>query len=473
MKMFLLLLLQLFTVSGAMALVYAPLTDNHEDNLYRRRGELLPVFTADSEEALFKAMMSEFTSQKEDLRRVKYYLINGEVRMAKMYLRQMMLTEPRLRPLGHRYLATIEFILGNYHDSLKELKRPELNKFGNFQKVCVLRVLNQIIVDDIFDLQDQWDRCLLENIKEMQSNRLLWLETLVQLKVAPSENVLKTPFKYNKIFALPNEDIKITLKLALYLNQEKLVLDEINQLTLDAILDPEIRELAGLILFRAKKFSLSFKFIEDLNTANVNNIKGNLYLMQKKYELAFAQFKLALVQKQNSLNAMERALPLAWEIGQWEEGTKLAEQVITSPDGAMSKLALTSAFYVQRNQFAEAEKRLDYIASYSTEGENLTVTQLYSYNHLMQKRTLETTKYADLSCKSYDLAQCWLLYQFSYWDHFPLTILRDETIFKNTPWWNDESALTTVTRLNETIYVNQKDIEELDDALIKLISTQK
>lgn len=473
MKIFLFILIHLFCLPELLAQSFAPPTANVENNLYRRRGELIPLSNGESEEALFKAMMSEFTTQKEDLKRVKYYLINGEVRMAKMYLRQMMLTEPRLRPLGYRFLGMLEFILGNYQESLKELKRPELNKFGNYQKVCVLRILNQIILNDLFDLEDQWDRCLLENIKEMQSNRLLWLETLVRLKTAPSENTLIAPFKYNKIFSLPNEDIKITLKLALYLNQESLVLPEIMQLTLDAILDPEIRELAGLILFRAKKFSLSYKFIEDLNTANINNIKGNLYLMQNKYELAFAQFKLALTQKQNSLNAMERALPLAWEIGQWEEGTKLAEQVITSPEGAMSKLALTSAFYVQRGLYKEAEKRLDYITTYSTEGENLTVTQLYAYNHLMQKKSLETMKYADLSCKAYDLAQCWLLYQFSYWDHFPLTVLRDEPLFKNTNWWDDESALTTISALKETIYVNQKDIEELDDALIKLIPAQK
>lgn len=472
MKIFLFLIIHLFTLQ-ALALSYTPPTENVESNLYRRRGELIPLATGQSEQDLFKAMMSEFTTQKEDLRQVKYYLINGEVRMAKMYLRQMMLTEPKLRPLGYRYLAMIEFMLGNYKDSLKELKRPELNKFGHFEKVCVLRVLNQIILNDTFDLQKQWDRCLLENIKEMQSNRLLWLETLVELKLRPSEDVLKSPFKYNKIFALPNEDIKIILKLALYLNQEKLVIDEIMNLTLDAVLDSEIRELAGLILFRAKKFSLSFKFIDDLNTANVNNIKGNLYLMQNKYELAFAQFKLALIQKQNSLNAIERALPLAWEIGQWEEGTKLAEQVITPPEGTVAKLALTSAFYIQRNQYKEAEKRLDYIVNYSTEGENLTVTQLYSYAHLLQKRHLETMKYADLACKAYDLAQCWLLYQFSYWDHFQLTIQREEAMFKNTNWWDDESTLTTVSALKETIYVNQKDIEELDDALIKLIPGQK
>ncbi len=473
MKIFLLLLIHLFFSSALFAGEYGSLTENNEDNLYRRRGELLPLMGAGSEDEVFKAMMNEFTLQKAELRKVKYYLINGEVRLAKMYLRQLMLTEPKLKPLAYRYMAMIEFIMGNYEDSLKELKRPELTQFQNYDKVCVLRILNQIILNDTEDLEKQWDRCLLENIKEMQSNRLVWLETLVRLKIAPNENTIQGPFKYKKIFSLPNEDIKITLKLAIYLNQEKLVLNEINQLTFDAIVDKEVRELAGLILFRAKKFSLAYKFIEDLNTPNVNNIKGNLYLMQNKYELAFAQFKLALSQKQNSLNAIERALPLAWEIQQWEDGTKLAEQIITSPDGAMSKMALTSAFFIQREKYSEAEKRLDYITTYSTEGENLTVTQLYSYTHLKQKRNLETMKYADLSCKSFDLSQCWLMYQFSYWDQFPLTVLRDEPMFKNTNWWNDESTLTSITPLKETIYVNQKDIEELDDALIKLTTNQK
>jgi hypothetical protein len=59
----------------------------------------------------------------------------------------------------------------------------------------------------------------------------------------------------------------------------------------------------------------------------LKNIKGISIYLQEKEELAFAQFKLALSMKQNSLNAFERILPLAWRLGRWQEGVKYSSDL--------------------------------------------------------------------------------------------------------------------------------------------------
>ena len=203
------------------------------------------------------------------------------------------------------------------------------------------------------------------------------------------------------------------------------------------------------------------------NLSNAENIKGNLYVLRQKYELAYAQFKLALEKKQNSQNAMERILPLAWLLGDWEEGAKIAERVIASPQTQVNKMTLISAFYTQKGDYAKAKDVLDSIVLRSRRGTEIDVTQLLSFVSLMQNRPDVIKKQAALSCAQFDMINCWLSFQMDQWDSFPLSIRRpDKMLVKKD--WEKLSQEDLDEPLKETIYVNQLDIEELDDKLIKL-----
>jgi tetratricopeptide (TPR) repeat protein len=224
----------------------------------------------------------------------------------------------------------------------------------------------------------------------------------------------------------------------------------------------------GQIFFRLGSLAKSYRFIEDLNSPNAENIKGNLYILRNKYELAYAQFKLALEKKQNSQNAMERILPLAWLLGDWEEGAKIAERVIASPQTQINKMTLVSAFYTQKGDYVKAKEVLSTIVSRSRRGTEIDVTQLHSFVGLMQNQPYVVKKQAALSCAQFDMVNCWLSFQMDQWDSFPLTIRRPEPMLVKKDW-----EKLTQEDLNqplvETVYVNQLDIEELDDKLIQLI----
>ena len=442
------------------------------EDVISRRGTLKPPTLLLGPEELNRIMFSEIQEQNADLKKVKYYLLNGETGLAQVHLSKLAYTQTKLRPIIYRYLGMLAFIEGKFDKSYEYLGSKELQASGHFSKICTLKVLNQIVLSKINNLADEWERCQLENFAHFNAGNFVWIETLVQLKLKPSVGLTKKPFKRIKLSSLNNDQLKIFLKLAIYLNQEALIEPQLAELDLLQLEDTETRELMGQIYFRMGSLAKSYRYIEDLSSPNAENIKGNLYILRTKYELAYAQFKLALEKKQNSQNAMERILPLAWLLGDWEEGAKIAERVIASPQTQINKMTLVAAFLAQKGDFPKAKEVLETIVSRSRRGAEIDVTQLHSFTALMQNDQHATKKQAALSCSQFDMINCWLSIQMDQWDSFPLTIRRPDKIAVKKNW----EKLTEEDQnepIKETVYVNQQDIEELDDKLIKLIPNER
>lgn len=438
------------------------------DDVKSRRGEFIPPESVLDEEELNYTLFSELRAQNKDLTKIKYYLINGETRLASLHLRRLAYSNTKLRPVIYRYLAILSFMESNFERSFDYLNRRELKDIPHFGKICTFKVLTEIVLNKTSLLEEDWKRCQVENAGNLRERNLIWLETLIALKLNPRKGITKVPFRTARLNGLENDDVKVMLKLALYLNQEELVIDQIPNLSVDQLQDTEIRELIGQLYFRTGALAKSYKFVEDLKSPNSENIKGNLYLLRTKYELAYAQFKLALEEKQNSQNAMERLLPLAWLLGDWENGSKYSEKVIASPQTQINKLTLMAAFFMQKGDYHGADKVLGTIAERSRRGTEIDVTQLASFTALMQNQPDKIKKNALMSCSQFDLVNCWLLFQMGQWDAFPLTIRREEKVTEKRDW---EKLVKNETSepLKETVFVNQLDIEELDDKLIQLI----
>ncbi|WPU63165.1 tetratricopeptide repeat protein [Peredibacter starrii] len=437
-------------------------------DLLSRRGELSPPPSIYDLEELNRVLFSERRLQTEELKKIKYYLINGDIRMARAHLLKLTFTQTKLKPVVHRYLAILHFIDGEFAKSFHYLSQPELQNIPQYSKICTLKVLNEIVLNKTTELENDWNRCRVENAYNLKALNMAWLDTLVQLKIAPVKGVTAVPFKFVRLAAFDRDEAKVMMKLSLYLNQEQLLLDQIPELTVEQLQDPEIRELAGQILFRTGALAKSYKYLEDLKSPNAENIKGNLYVLRNKYELAYAQFKLALEQKQNSQNALERLLPLAWLLGDWEGGSVYAERVMASPQTQINKMTLNAAFLMQKGDYSGANKVLEAIAQRSRRGTDLEVTQLGSFTALMQNQPDNMKKQASLSCSQYDIINCWVLFQLSQWDSFPLTVRRDDKLADKKEW--EKLIKEDLNQpLKETVYVNQLDIEEMDDKLIQLI----
>jgi tetratricopeptide (TPR) repeat protein len=310
----------------------------------------------------------------------------------------------------------------------------------------------------------------MENVGKFRERNLVWLDTLLKLKLAPGPGVAQEPLKA-RLALLDNDDLKMLMKLALYLNQEKLVIDQLPELSVEQLKDTEVREIAGQVLFRTGALAKSYRFVEDLSSPNADNIKGNLYVLRGKYELAYAQFKLALEQKQNSQNALERLLPLAWLLGDWASGVNYAERLIAGPETQVNKLTVLAAFNMQNGNYERTTEVLETINRRYEKGAELEVTQLAMFTALMQNKPDVARRNAVESCSRYDLLSCWAAFQLTQWDAFALTLRREDPIPEQRDW-EKMAAMETTVPLTETSFVNQLDIEELDDRLISLTPTR-
>ncbi len=439
-----------------------------QGDLYARRGEYRPLDSLFTPEELNRVLFSENRLYKEELKKVKYYLINGELSVAKVYLQKLTYGQSKLKPIAYRYLGMIAFIEQDYQKSIKFLTYGELKNPPHFAKICGLLVLNKIILNDVKDLQDNWFRCRGEALKDINASNLAWLDTLVNLKLEAKPGITETPFRKVTIRALENVDLKILLKLAIYLNQEKMVVNQLPELYPEQLADIEVRELAGHIFFRSGKFANAYKFIEDIKSPNAENIKGNLYLLREKYEIAYAQFKLALKEKQNSQNALERLVPIAWLLGDWKAGSAYSQQLITRAGTEANKLTIMAAFEMQTGKYEKSRSILREIRQKSRRGNTLEVSQIGSFAALMENDPDELKVSASQACILLDMVNCWVLYQAHLWDNFPLVVRRGDEI-PHKDEWTSMTLERKPGKLTEPTYVYQQDIEELDDKMIKLI----
>ncbi len=414
------------------------------------------------------AEVADQNSETQELQKIKYYILNGETRLARLYLDKLNYTQTRLKPIIYRYQGILNFMEGEYERSLEFLSKPELKQIPHYERICVLKVLNLLVLSKKYQIENEWGRCQTENARTLNQTTLPWLNTLIELKIRPNYGATKVPFKETKLASLEIPELRLLLKMALYLNQEEVVIPQFNSLDIDHLSDPEIRELMGHLYFRQGELVNSYKLVQGLSSPNTENIRGNLYLLRKKYELAYAQFKLALEMKQNSQNALERLLPLAWIMKDWQKGVEYAERYIASPQTQISKLTIMAAFLLENERYDEAKNLLNVISQRSRFGYHLDAAQIHAYVGLVQNNREVVRKNARASCDQYDLIYCWVTQQMETWEAFPVTMKRKDKVVEKMDW-----EKLTQEDINEPIkevsYVNQLDIEELDDSLIRLV----
>lgn len=400
---------------------------------------------------------------------IKLDLINGDLEKAKIRLLQGRHSESFTRPIQLRYLAILHFIEGDYRQSLEYLDRPEMKRLRHQDNVCLLKTLNLVILDKAADARSEWERC--EGFvtgKDGGSN--VWIEALLNLKVAQETETPAAPLRDLNIENERGDNLRLFLKLALYLNKQDIIFPRVPYLSVEAFENPKTRELLGLLYFRNLEIVKAYNLIEDLSTPNSENIKGNILLAQKKLELAYAQFKLALSRKSDSQNALERIVPTAWRLNQWNEGASYAARLETTKDKKDSKLALEAAFLTKDNRPEEALNKLDAIVNKQTIAQALEVNQLYSYNALILGQEGKTKERADMACGQQDAFNCWLRAHLLLWEDFPAVVKRKDKIYEDV-----EDLLGKFRSdfksdpIEESVYIDQKNIEELEDAQIELI----
>jgi hypothetical protein len=444
------------------------------DYFIEKRGQFVyPAYESDIAGQEYYRKLGNHERIHQKLGSIKFYIINGNLEKAKIMLIQDQTQDAYAQIIKNRYLAIIYFIQNDFKRSQEMLTKKEMMNLSYTKNLCLMRTINYLILDKNKEASVEWNRCIDATLGQSKTEHI-WVSTLLNLKLTKSKVATEIPFKSINIENEKGDYLKLFLKLSLYLGQQKKVLKRLKFLNQSVYEDPEIRELVGLLYYREGELLKAYRFIEDLQSPNSQNIKGNIYLSQKKYELAFAQFKLALKRKVNSQNSIERIIPLTWLLKQWDSGLEYLDKLEVKNKDRFTKITLQAAFKTQKADYAGAINDLQRIVKGSRNSQTAEVNQLYSYNAIMTKNLVKSDLYANLSCKNNDGINCWLKYHLSLWTDFSKTVHREDEIkTSNTDIISEYTENFSKKPLKEEEYISQKDIEELDNNLIELNSRRK
>ncbi len=399
----------------------------------------------------------------------KYHLINGNLKMAKFYLRRINGKSTKLLMVKRRYEALIAFIENRFQESLNAISSGKFNDGRIYPQICMLRLANLLALNKIKAFAKEKVSCT-SLTREYSNQNQFWIDALADIKTKKKDLLLGNRAEILKNVFGDINSIKIWMKLVLFLNKEKVIERTLEELPSRAYQSKKIRELIGFAMYRLGKNKEALEFIEDIESPNADNIRGNIYLKQKKYELALGHFQLALQKKHNSLNALERAIPLTWILGQWQDGLNLLNRLIKPELDPRKKLALDTAFQIRIEDIDNAYKQLNLLEVQFKKKYPKEVGLMKSYVALRRHDMKKLQESSVKECRRYDGLNCWISMQLIYWENLGLTIERDEKTLSLSSFSIEKlKGKAEIKPMKEKIIIDQRDIEELDSNSVNLL----
>lgn len=421
---------------------------------------------------LFNAILATRTNVKNKgtLQEIKFYILSGNLEQAKIMLNQADISINLNKSIQYRYLAMIHFIEKNYTLALKYLNKPELLEINNQARTCFLRVLTYIIIDRPNIATNAWKSCR-EAASIYSSSDLAWMQVIVDLKTKKDQQYINKLFEQLSVQNLDAKYLRLYMKLALYLNKESQVIPSFKFLSKKVLTDDNLRELIGINYYRDGQVEKAYRVLENLDTANAEVFKGNIYLFQQKYDLAYAQFKLALKRKSNSLNAIERLLPVSWKLKQYDEGVQFLQRVEVPNSKKIENYTTMAAFLTMQNKHRAARNYLNFVMENSNQGQPIEVNQLNVLNSIYAQDDTNVESSAANNCSKRDGIHCWYIIATNVWESLFENFSRDEKIHDGSIDLVDYYTKVEPEQLGikENSLIEQKYIEELDNNLIKIV----
>jgi hypothetical protein len=389
-------------------------------------------------------------------------LINGQIDKAIIFLNRISDYDKQNYPIKKRYLSTIYFIKGQYQKSLNNIKHINYTSVSAYREICLLKLINYMALQKSSLYAREVTFCQLA-IKDDSIRTSFWLKQFTLLST--NKNKILNYNYLDTIRDLNNDPDYTTmwLKLALYLNKEKEITKIISRLPLEAYESQKNRELIAFAYYRTGNIKMAKEFISDIESPNADNIRGNISLNEGKPEIAFGHYQLALQKKDNSLNALKRSIPLAWQLGLWKEAQTLLDKIQEEDIDQRKKLALQAALTIRDLDLPKAKRNLRLLEyQYDNHGP-IEVNLMNSYLGLLEQKPDVVKKYADKACKGFDGLNCYLQFKNLTIENIGKLITQKESPFSYTEFEVDKlKEVTKYSPLREAKYIDQKDIEELD-----------
>lgn len=396
---------------------------------------------------LFTSVIPLQAGTQEKLEDVKYFLINGQADRAFYELKRLKPQKEDHKLSQLYYLALTHFIRGNYTDSLQLLQSSDLKKGFFHSQLCWLSFSNQLLLGEKDSLDSSLKSCQ-QVLHHTAPSDYLWASTLTTFQTNSSAVV------FPQALPLVNETVlAIWLKLALYLNQQAEVLKRVPFLPQFAYEDTTVRELLGFLYYENQQFQKAYQFVEDLNSANAETLKGSILFNQKKYEQAYQSLTLALEKRPTSLNALERSFFLTLALKKKKAGLELLQRLKPFLEPAVFH-ALKAYLLLPHPALKEVE-----LIPEEQRKTSLKLAQLaLQHNLLTLGNDGQSALWASRLCQQQNKMGCWLLLHLHLWKDFSARLTQENLIQPIFSW---DLSIDPVP-LSDKAYLSQQEISSLE-----------
>lgn len=389
----------------------------------------------------------------------KAALIRGDARAAASFLGDVRDLEGRAALVRARYEALLLFTEGRWDEVLDALSAPAFREDRRFREICLVKLAAGAAAGRTGGMGPEFDHCLRLN-RPSAAGRRTWLRALRGLLAGEGASVPDA----DGLFA-DAETAAAWMKLALYLDRERDVLDHVEAMPAGLYGPPVVRELLALLYFRDGNADLALRFVEDVRTPNADNIRGDAALAEGRHEEALGHFRRVLEKKPNSLNALVRALPATWALGLWREGLGYLARIPEGRVGESGRLALRAAFRVKLGDWEGAGADIGMLRARLERSRPRPPLALHLMDGLVGLlggggRAFESG--AARACARLDGTSCWLLHQRLIWDDFGRTIRRRDPVHSAGLDLDALGRKAEVRPLTEEVLIDQREIERLD-----------
>lgn len=443
-------------------------------SLFAERPRSYQLEHMDAIEEIQKQELRERSSDYNTLLSVKYNLLKGKVDHAETVLDRINITDTKMKEVIYRYKALTSFINNDFIETEKMLDKLGSAGAEYYKNICTLELMVNIVLRKKKKYIERNFQSCKGALFYDSPDQLFFLEAISYYSRGDTLSLVKHLSKKVQYVIQSDKTIEAWMKAAIYTGYPDIIQRNLKYVPDSAFSSKTIRELIGFVYYKLDMKEDMKLFLEDLHTPNSENIKANLYLQQEQYELALGHLLLAIKQKPNSMNSIERGIPVTILLNKWSKGLEISQK-LTQKNMPINMIKLLKAlFLTEKNELKQSYRFLHDIYRYYTKLIPLSALQLITYNAIR----LNDHEFIDLfvpkSCTKFDGIACWYYMQKEIWGRLDKTIVRDEKIAILDEFSIDDlKEKQEIKPLQEIVNIDQKDIDELDGVFLSEVISKE
>lgn len=399
-------------------------------------------------------------------KKAKWSLISGDLKSARRFLRRLDNHSSPLSISMQRMQALIYFLDENFQEAQQILGGHHfsfVHSFTHFKETCSLQVLLALIQTPQEHQQTQrmHQRCQ-QALSAYSTNSGLWIDHLVKISSGQLSEIIGSEISDIGPLTESLELMRIFFKTALFSQNTSLLIPQLEMIPAEFYQYLFFREIIAFHYLRSGEYQKAYDFVEGIDSLNSDLIRAHLSLRRQQYEIAYGHFQLAKKRAPYSQDILSPLLALSWQLTQWREAREHLYSLMDYTYQDVEFQVMDMAFLLKKGKYQQALEIYNRL-SVNNNGElSKVISMMGAHLVIVEQDLFRTQAIIEKACQNGHELYCWMAHQTLIWPNFVRSLHRHDHETLSDLTLSQLKDMPPAVRLQENLYINQRDIEELD-----------